>query len=97
MSQTDHQDHYALNETRLPQSDRPSGWTPNRKSPLLDKIEWGPLLNKRGCEFAQLLQSIPDSRLERASAAADGYLDPRNYPAEFLTRNVYANLIERRY
>ena len=60
----------------------------------LGEIAWGPLPTKHEYKFAHRLWSLPNSTLEYLdSAREENYPVERDRPEEFLTRNVYADLI----
>ena len=60
----------------------------------LGEIEWGRLPTKHEYQFAHRLWSLPNSTLEFVDGEKqENYPEERNRTEEFLTRNVYANLI----
>ena len=66
--------------------------------PEFDEIEWGPLPTKHQYKFAHRLWSLPNSTLEYFDyEEKENYPNTRDRPSEFLTRNVYADLMNSRH
>lgn len=66
--------------------------------PKLGEIEWGRLPTRHEYKFAHRLWSLPNAALEYYDIETQqNYLEPRNRTEEFLTRNVYADLVDSKH